>query len=233
MPLDAPGAGDRRDARRAATRRPGVQRASSPGCRCSPPRPTPRVASPWRRLLQLLVPACWRWRSSCSPRCARPAARSSRWCRSRWPPAGRRSCCSRMRVPLNPMSVTLGALVIAISTEFSVLLSERYRQERADGPRAAEALRAHLPLDRRGGRRLRARRRSPASRCSSSRDIAHAARLRAGHRGRPDGLAARRARRAARGARARRARRPAAGVRRSRCAACDRDARVAGRAGAA
>ena len=36
-------------------------------------------------------------------------------------------------VPLNPMSVTLGALVIAISTEFSVLLSERYRQERAAG----------------------------------------------------------------------------------------------------
>ncbi|HVF77634.1 MAG TPA: MMPL family transporter, partial [Solirubrobacteraceae bacterium] len=38
-----------------------------------------------------------------------------------------------LRVPLNPMSVTLGALVIAISTEFSVLLSERYRQERALG----------------------------------------------------------------------------------------------------
>jgi hydrophobe/amphiphile efflux-3 (HAE3) family protein len=44
-----------------------------------------------------------------------------------------------LRVPLNPMSVTLGALVIAISTEFSVLLSERYRAERALGhdPRAA------------------------------------------------------------------------------------------------
>jgi hydrophobe/amphiphile efflux-3 (HAE3) family protein len=38
-----------------------------------------------------------------------------------------------IRVPLNPMSVTLGALVIAISTEFSVLLAERYRQERAAG----------------------------------------------------------------------------------------------------
>jgi hypothetical protein len=45
-----------------------------------------------------------------------------------------------LRVPLNPMSVTLGALVIAISTEFSVLLSERYRQERADGHAPAEAL---------------------------------------------------------------------------------------------
>jgi predicted RND superfamily exporter protein len=44
-----------------------------------------------------------------------------------------------MRIPLNPMSVTLGALVIAISTEFSVLLSERYREERRRGrePRAA------------------------------------------------------------------------------------------------
>jgi predicted RND superfamily exporter protein len=38
-----------------------------------------------------------------------------------------------LRIPLNPMSVTLGALVVAITTEFSVLLSERYRQERADG----------------------------------------------------------------------------------------------------
>ena len=45
-----------------------------------------------------------------------------------------------VRVPLNPMSVTMGALVIAISTEFSVLLSERYRQERADGSAAADAL---------------------------------------------------------------------------------------------
>ncbi len=46
-----------------------------------------------------------------------------------------------VRVPLNPMSVTLGALVVAISTEFSVLLSERYRQERLAGLRHGEALR--------------------------------------------------------------------------------------------
>jgi predicted RND superfamily exporter protein len=46
-----------------------------------------------------------------------------------------------VRVPLNPMSVTLGALVIAISTEFSVLLAERYRQEQADGSAPALALR--------------------------------------------------------------------------------------------
>jgi predicted RND superfamily exporter protein len=45
------------------------------------------------------------------------------------------------RVPLNPMSVTLGALVIAISTEFSVLLSERHRQERLAGHDTVEALR--------------------------------------------------------------------------------------------
>jgi len=45
------------------------------------------------------------------------------------------------RVPLNPMSVTLGALVIAISTEFSVLLSERHRQELLAGHSTIEALR--------------------------------------------------------------------------------------------
>jgi len=44
------------------------------------------------------------------------------------------------RIPLNPMSATLGALVIAISTEFSVLLSERYRQEREAGHEPAEAI---------------------------------------------------------------------------------------------
>jgi uncharacterized protein len=46
-----------------------------------------------------------------------------------------------LRVPLNPMSVTLGALVIAISTEFSVLLSERQRAERLRGAGTIEALR--------------------------------------------------------------------------------------------
>jgi hydrophobe/amphiphile efflux-3 (HAE3) family protein len=46
-----------------------------------------------------------------------------------------------LRIPLNPMSVTLGTLVIAISTEFSVLLSERHRQERAAGYSTAQSLR--------------------------------------------------------------------------------------------
>ncbi|MEA2473347.1 MAG: uncharacterized protein QOE06_1262 [Thermoleophilaceae bacterium] len=43
-------------------------------------------------------------------------------------------------IPLNPMSATLGALVIAISTEFSVLLSARYRNERDAGASPEEAL---------------------------------------------------------------------------------------------
>jgi hydrophobe/amphiphile efflux-3 (HAE3) family protein len=45
-----------------------------------------------------------------------------------------------LEVELNPMSVTLGALVIAISTEFSVLLSARYRQERENGAGPARAV---------------------------------------------------------------------------------------------
>ena len=44
------------------------------------------------------------------------------------------------RIPLNPMSATLGALVIAISTEFSVLLSERFGAERRAGRAPEEAL---------------------------------------------------------------------------------------------
>jgi uncharacterized protein len=43
-------------------------------------------------------------------------------------------------VDLNPMSVTLSALVIAISTEFSVLLSSRYRQERDAGAGPGRAI---------------------------------------------------------------------------------------------
>ena len=43
-------------------------------------------------------------------------------------------------VPLNPMSAALSALVIAISTEFSVLLSARYREERDAGLAPSDAL---------------------------------------------------------------------------------------------
>jgi predicted RND superfamily exporter protein len=45
-----------------------------------------------------------------------------------------------LQIPLNPMSVTLGALVIAISTEFAVILSSRYRAERARGLEPVAAL---------------------------------------------------------------------------------------------
>jgi len=46
------------------------------------------------------------------------------------------------RVPLNPMSAALGALTIAIATEFSVLLAARFRQERRAGRELGPALRA-------------------------------------------------------------------------------------------
>ncbi|MEZ5074600.1 MAG: MMPL family transporter [Solirubrobacterales bacterium] len=45
-------------------------------------------------------------------------------------------------IPLNPMSATLGALVIAIATEFSVILAARYHEERGHGRSVGEALRA-------------------------------------------------------------------------------------------
>jgi predicted RND superfamily exporter protein len=44
-------------------------------------------------------------------------------------------------VSLNPMSATLGALVIAVATEFSVILSARYATERRDGLSVGESLR--------------------------------------------------------------------------------------------
>jgi predicted RND superfamily exporter protein len=45
-------------------------------------------------------------------------------------------------IDLNPMSATLGALVIAIATEFSVLLAARYEEERGRGLALGDALRA-------------------------------------------------------------------------------------------
>ncbi|MHB1539138.1 MAG: MMPL family transporter, partial [Solirubrobacteraceae bacterium] len=47
---------------------------------------------------------------------------------------------SVLGIQLNPMSVTLSALTIAVSTEFSVLLSERFHAERMGGRSAEEAL---------------------------------------------------------------------------------------------
>jgi hydrophobe/amphiphile efflux-3 (HAE3) family protein len=46
-----------------------------------------------------------------------------------------------MDIPLNPMSAALGALVIAIATEFSVILAARYHEERGAGLSVGEALR--------------------------------------------------------------------------------------------
>jgi predicted RND superfamily exporter protein len=44
-------------------------------------------------------------------------------------------------ITLNPMSVGLACLVVAISTELSVLLAERYHQERMAGRDPGQALR--------------------------------------------------------------------------------------------
>jgi hydrophobe/amphiphile efflux-3 (HAE3) family protein len=44
-------------------------------------------------------------------------------------------------IPLNPMSAALGALTIAIATEFGVLLSGRFHEERRSGAETEEALR--------------------------------------------------------------------------------------------
>jgi hydrophobe/amphiphile efflux-3 (HAE3) family protein len=46
------------------------------------------------------------------------------------------------QIPLNPMSAALGALTIAIATEFSVILAARFREERGGGLAVAEAVRA-------------------------------------------------------------------------------------------
>jgi predicted RND superfamily exporter protein len=45
------------------------------------------------------------------------------------------------QIPLNPMSAALGALTIAIATEFSVILAARFREERVHGGAAGEAIR--------------------------------------------------------------------------------------------
>jgi hydrophobe/amphiphile efflux-3 (HAE3) family protein len=45
-------------------------------------------------------------------------------------------------IPLNPMSAALGALTVAVATEFSVILSARFHEERGAGLGVAEALQA-------------------------------------------------------------------------------------------
>ncbi len=44
------------------------------------------------------------------------------------------------QIPLNPMSAALGALTIAIATEFSVILAARFREERGRGGTGREAI---------------------------------------------------------------------------------------------
>jgi predicted RND superfamily exporter protein len=46
------------------------------------------------------------------------------------------------QIPLNPMSAALGALTIAIATEFSVILSARFHEERSGGLAVKDALHA-------------------------------------------------------------------------------------------
>ena len=46
------------------------------------------------------------------------------------------------QIPLNPMSAALGALTIAIATEFSVILAARFREERVGGLGVPEAIRS-------------------------------------------------------------------------------------------
>ena len=87
-------------------------------------------------------------------------------------------------VPLNPMSAALGALTIAIATEFSVILAARFHEERDSGRSVAEALEASY--SRTGAAVLASgahRRRRLRGADRQRRE--HAAGLRLGHRDRP------------------------------------------------
>ena len=147
-------------------------------CRCWPPRRTARCPRPWRRALTLLAALAGVFLVLLAARrSAReaavpliPIALATGWSGLR-PVRARPAARVRSRCDLNPMSVTLGALVIAISTEFSVLLSSRYRQEREGGRRARRG-RSSWPTPRPAPRCWPpAPRRSPASPRSSSSDI--------------------------------------------------------------
>ena len=72
--------------------RPGSAHRSR-ACPYSPPTPTRRSPRPPDGCSRC-SPACSQSPSCCSPRCETWAGHSSRSCRSRWPPAGRRCCCS-------------------------------------------------------------------------------------------------------------------------------------------
>lgn len=97
------------------------------------------VSAPARRLLTLLASlvavggvlllATRSWRRALAP--VLPVALAAGW-------AGLLTWL--LGLPLNPLSVALGALIVAIGTDFGVLLTERYRQERAAGHPDAVAI---------------------------------------------------------------------------------------------
>ncbi len=127
-----------RSTRRAARRLPPARPWSWPGCRCSPPRRTriSRTRRWWLPLAGLaavgiVLTAIYRsLRRAIVPLI--PVLMATGW-------SG--LVVAALGVSLNPMSATLGALVIAIATEFSVLLSARYATERGAGTSVGEALR--------------------------------------------------------------------------------------------
>jgi uncharacterized protein len=127
------------DALRAELRPPPGVRARLAGVPVLAAQANAELASPWRRLLTLLagLAAVALVLLAVFRRAERalvplvPIALATGWSAL---------VLFATRVPLNPMSATLGALVIAISTEFSVLLSERFRQERDAGHALAHAL---------------------------------------------------------------------------------------------
>ena len=96
-------------------------------------------------------------------------------------------------IPLNPMSAALGALTIAIATEFAVILSGRFEQERLGRPRRRRRAPPRLRADRRRRARLRPHRDRRLRRPDRLRHP-HAAGLRRGHRDRSRGGAPRRRR---------------------------------------
>jgi hydrophobe/amphiphile efflux-3 (HAE3) family protein len=127
------------DAMRAQLRPPRGVKATVAGLPVLAAEANAELSSPWRRLgtlaagllavLVALLAVYRRWERAWVPLV--PIALATGWSALVvW----------LLGVPLNPMSATLGTLVLAISTEFAVLLVARYREERATGADPADAL---------------------------------------------------------------------------------------------
>ncbi len=135
------------DAMRAELRPPSGVTARLAGLPVLAAQANAQLASPWRRLLTLLagllavglvlLAAFRRAERALVPLV--PIALATGWSAL---------VLFATRVPLNPMSATLGALVIAIATEFAVLLSERFRQERDGHPLEQALARAYRSTGR-------------------------------------------------------------------------------------